>query len=226
MHQLVYASISLFSFFTCTPASVVFFACSISFSIKNYNIFNFILINPLALKMVLSRSLQKSSSFNTNEEIEEDPFGYILSSNLSAGIRNDKSPRSPSPFWIKASSSSISNGFSSFSSSYRLVKVKGWILRIESWYLRGGSKLLGNGKHHQTSENSAKSTLIADDGTTSCSTTTAAAQVRGRSSVRTSSADRAVHHKMRATPERQHLWRKPSDRLWPVLEESEDVTTI
>lgn len=164
--------------------------------------------------MVLSRSLQTSSSFNTDEEIEEDPFGYILSSSLSAGIRNDKSPRSPSPFWIKASSS---NG-SSFSSSDRLVKVKRWILRIESWYLRGG-KLLGNGKkEHETSDNSAKSIIIADGRTTSST-----AQVRGRSDFRTSSTNREVHQ-MRATPGRQHLWRKPSESLWPVVEESEDIT--
>lgn len=167
--------------------------------------------------MVLSRSLQKSSFFNMDEEIEEDPFGYILSPSLSAGILNDKSPRSPSLFWIKASSSNAS----SFSSSDRLAKVKRWILRIESWHLRGG-KLSGNGKQKeqpQTSNNSAKSVTIADDGTISST-----AQVRGRSDFRTSSANREVHT-IRATPGRQHLWRKPSESLWPVVEESEDDVT-
>lgn len=167
---------------------------------------------------MLSLSLQNSRSFNTDEEIEEDPFGYILAPSLSAGIRNDKSPRSPSPFWIKASS----NKCSSFSSSDRMVKVKRWILRIESWYLRGG-KLLGSGKQqqqqqHQTSNDPAKSKIIADDGTKSST-----AQVRGRSDVRASSANREVHG-LRATPGRRHLWRKPSESLWPVVEESEDVT--
>lgn len=167
--------------------------------------------------MGLSRSLQQSSFFSTDEEIEEDPFGYILSPSLSAGILNDKSPRSPSPFWIKASSSNAS----SFSSSDRLAKVKRWVLRIESCCLRGG-KLSGNGKQkeqHQTSNNSAKSVTIADDGTTSST-----AQVRGRSDCRTSSANREVHSII-ATSGRQHLWKKPSESLWPVVEESEDDVT-
>lgn len=169
------------------------------------------------------RSLQKSSSFNTDEEIEEDPFGYILSPSLSAGIRNDKSPRSPSPFWIKASSSGKSSSFFS-SSDRRLVKVKRLILRIESWYLSRGDEG-GGGKHHhhhqnQTS-NPAKSSIIADDG--SRSTPTTGQEVRGRRDARASSANRE-DHRMRPTLGRQHLWRKPSESLWPVLEEPEDVT--
>lgn len=162
------------------------------------------------------RSLQKSSSFNTDEDIEADPFGYILSPSLSAGIRNDKSPRSPSPFWIKASSTSKSSSFSS--SDRRLVKVKRWILRIESWYLRRG----GGRQHHQDqTSNPANSSIKADDdGARSTSTT---GYVRGRSDARTSSANRE-DLRMRFTPGRQHLWRKPSESLWPVLEESEDVT--
>lgn len=163
------------------------------------------------------RSLQKSSSFNTDEEIEADPFGYILSpSLLSAGIRNDKSPRSPSPFWIKASSTSKSSSFSS--SDRRLVKVKKWILRIESWYLRRG----GRRQHHRgQTPTPAKSSIKTDvDGARSTSTT---GMVRGRSDARTSSANRE-DHRMTSTPGRQHLWRKPSESLWPVLEESEDPT--
>lgn len=167
--------------------------------------------------MGLSRSLQQSTFFNTDEEIEEDPFGYILSPSLSAGILNDRSPRSPSPFWIKASSSNAS----SFSSSDRLAKLKRWVLRIESCCLRGG-KLSGNGKQkeqHQTSNNSAKSVTIADDVTISST-----AQVRGRSDFRTSSANKEVHSII-ATSGRQHLWKKPSESLWPVVEESEDDVT-
>lgn len=168
--------------------------------------------------MGLSRSIQNSSFFSTDEEIEEDPFGYILSPSLSAGILTNKSPRSPSPIWIKASSSKAS----SFSLSDRLAKVKRWVLRIESWYLRGG-KLSGTGKqkeHLQTSNHSAQSVTRADDGTVKTT-----AQVRGRSEVRTSSANRELH-RIIATPGRQHLWRKPSESLWPVVEESEedDVT--
>lgn len=163
-------------------------------------------------------SLQKSSSFShTDEEIEADPFGYSHSQSLSAGIRNDKSPRSPSPFWIKASSTSKSSSFSS--SHRRLVKVKRWILRIESWYLRRGGS--GRQHHQDQTSNPAKSSIKADeDGARSTSTT---GQVRGRSDARTSSANRE-DHRMRSTPGRQHLWRKPSESLWPVLEESEDVT--
>lgn len=170
------------------------------------------------------RSLQKSSSFNTEEEIEADPFGYILSpSILSAGIRNDKSARSPSPFWIKASSTSK---ISSFSSSDRpLVKVKRWILRIESWYIRRGG---GRQHHHQDqTSNPAKSSIRADDDDEeeARSTSTTTRQVRGRSDARTSCANREDLRMMRSTPgRRQHLWRKPSESLWAVLEESEDVT--
>lgn len=169
------------------------------------------------------RSLQKSSSFNTDEEIEADPFGYILSpSLLSAGIRNDKSARSPSPFWIKASSTSKSSSFSS--SDRRLVKVKRWILRIESWYLRrGGGRRQQHHQDHQT-PNPVKSSIVkaADDaGARSTSTTTG--KVRGRSDTRTSSANRE-DQRMTTTPARQHLWRKPSESLWPVLEEPEDLT--
>lgn len=168
------------------------------------------------------RSLQKPSSFNTDEEIEADPSGYILSpSLLSAGIRNDNSARSPSPFWIKASSNSKNCSFSS--SDRRLVKVKRWILRIESWYIRGGGGNGGGRQHHQDqTSDPAKSSIIRadDDGARSISNTR---QVRGRSDARTSSANRE-DLKMRSTPGRQHLWRKPSESLWPVLEESEDVT--
>lgn len=167
---------------------------------------------------VESRSPQNSSSFNTDEEIEEDPFGYILSPSLSAGIRNDKSPRSPSPFWIKASSTSKSS-FSSY--DRRLAKVRRWILRIESWYFRRGGRVPRSGKqdHQDQTSNPAKSSIIADDGTRSTWT----GQFRGRSNARTSSANRD-DHMMRPIPGRQHLWRKPSESLWPVLEESEDAT--
>lgn len=167
--------------------------------------------NRKLFTMVLSRSLQKPSSFNTDEEIEEDPFGYILSPSLSAGICKDKSSRSPSPFWIKASSSSSS----SFSSSDRLAKVKRWVLRIESYYLRG--KLPGQGgKQQQHSTPNPAKAIIADG------TTRSIAQVRDRNDVRNSSANREVH-RMGAIPGRQHLWRKPSESLWPVVEESENV---
>lgn len=170
------------------------------------------------------RSLQKSSSsFNTEEEIEADPFGYILSpSLLSAGIRNDKSARSPSPFWIKASSSTSKDSSFSFSSDCRLVKLKRWILRIESWYVRRGRQ-----HHHQdqTSNPAKSSSIRTKDGGGARSTSTTTGQVRGRSDARTSSSANGEDHlRMRSTPGRQHLWRKPSESLWAVLEESEDVT--
>lgn len=210
------------SFFTCTPLRRFFSVHALSILLSFFWVEKEKEEKKRAMR-VRSRSLQKSSSFNTDEDIEGDPFGYILSPSLSAGIRNDKSPRAPSPFWIKASSSSKSTYFSS--SDRRLVKVKRWILRIESWYLRGGGggRLPGSGKqHHQgQNSNSTKSSIKAgDDGTRATSMT---GQARGRSEARTSSANREVHG-MRPTAGRQHLWRKPSESLWPVLEESEDVT--
>lgn len=152
------------------------------------------------------------------KDINENPFAFFVSvpegaeavpdDSLAAGIEETPRARSLSPFLTRRQAREPD--LAALTVESHIAKLRKWILRMERRYF---NHKLPN--HLGVPENSPASPLLRSPGSP---------QLRGRGNTRGS--PRAVASRTRGT--RSHsakprVWREPSDDMWPVPEEQEEV---
>ena len=155
--------------------------------------------------------LRKSRTSYFQENIDQDPFAYFISpasdrnifnDDFTAGIDTHKRARSHSPTPHK---SPIIRATATFATS-PTAKLKKWIERME---LRCFHRSPRASERPELSPEPPKPPAAP-------SILESSPPPRGRRDVRTSSNSRSK-------PRRPRAWREPSEDIWPVEEEKEDV---
>ena len=158
--------------------------------------------------------LRKPRAFYIKEKIDDDPFCYFISpvedrtifteSYLTAGIASRQRPRSLSPVPARRISQTK---FSATKSP--TLRLKKWIERMEKYYFNRSSPSL----QPQAPIIEVREPKQADTGSPT---------VRGRPDVRSSSHSR-ISQTLGTPPRKPRVWRKPSEDIWTVVEEGEEV---
>ena len=152
--------------------------------------------------------LRVSRATFVKESIDSDPFAYFISpasdrdiyfNDLSAGIDTRKRSRSFSP------KSSIDDHM--LSSTSPTAKLKKWIERMELRCFRRSPRI---SERPMPSPEPLKSPETP---------TSVSPLVRGRSDVRSGSSLRVNRPQQR----RPRAWREPSEKIWSVAEEGDEV---
>ena len=160
--------------------------------------------------------LRKPRALYFDKALDQDPFSYFISpaderdvfvnSHLAADIDNKKRPRSLSPFRRKTSA--ILSAATAAASP--TAKLKQWIERMELRCFRRNPSSI---ERLVPSPNPPELPEIVH---------AVSPPLRGRSSLRTDSSSRVTPN-TRTRPRRPRVWREPSEGIWPVAEEGEEV---
>ena len=160
--------------------------------------------------------LRKPRAFYVDATIDQDPFAYFISpaedrdvffnDDLSAGIDEHKRSRSESPGHRSAY---VSLAVASAASS-PTAKLKKWIERME---LRC---------FHRSPSVIQRPMQSPDPPQPPAFRTTVSPPLRGRRNMRSSSSNRS-RHSTRSHSRRPRVWQEPSEEIYPVPEEGEDV---
>ena len=158
--------------------------------------------------------LRVSRAVYLKENIDSDPFAYFISpasdrdfvSDLSAGIDTSNRSRSLSPKTHKRHAV-ISTAFTTSSPT---AKLKRWIERMELRCFPWSPK------------RSERPTLSPDPPRSLERITPISRPVRGRNNIRSGSVNR-VSPNQRSLPRKPRAWREPSESIWSVAEEGEEI---
>ena len=158
--------------------------------------------------------LRKPRAFYTGERIDNDPFAYFISpaedrdifteSYLTAGITSKQRPRSLSPTTVRLKPH---NKLPTHKSP--TLRLKKWIERMEKYYF-----------HRSPSSPQAQGPIIVVREPKQPDPVSP--PVRGRRDSRSKSHDRNPQA-VRTPPRKPRVWRQPSEDIWTVVEEREDV---
>lgn len=155
-------------------------------------------------------SLRDRKSIKKCATIDEDPFAHFIShpegqatsyeTFLDAGISNKKRSRSLSPFRRKRHEGMSASSHKSSASS-KLLK---WVEKMEKNYI------------HRSSPPPGISSPIP-----SITVEQSSPPVRGRTTNPGSNSRNRSN--LRTPPRKPRAWREPSQDIWPVAEEAEDI---
>ena len=158
--------------------------------------------------------LRKPRAFYANENVDEDPFAYFISpaedrdiftgSYLTAGITSRQRSRSLSPVTIRRKSHTKLSA-----SKSPTLRLKKWIERMERCYF------------HRTPPGPQPQIPIIEVREPK-HPEIATSPIRGRRDSRSSTHDR-ISQTVRTSPRKPRVWREPSESIWTVVEEGEDV---
>ena len=158
--------------------------------------------------------LRKPRAFYANRVIDDDPFAYFISpaedrdlfteNYLTAGIASTQRPRSLSPMPVsRKSHPKLSTGKSP------TLRLKRWIERMEMYYFHR-SPPDPQALNPITELREPKQFKVVSP------------PVRGRRDFRSSSCDR-ISQTVRTPPRKPRVWRQPSEDIYTVFEEGEEV---
>lgn len=167
------------------------------------------------------RSIQKRHSWppprvtkssSASSSIDQDPFAYFVSPNLddesalqahlTAGITNRRRSRSLPSFHPKPKHSLPATG----RAKRRVARLKTWIDRMQMVYF------------HQSS---SEQVIPTPPPVPPEALEELTLMERGRNTE--SSATSRIRASTRTPPRKPRAWRQPSDNIWPVFEETEDI---
>ncbi len=158
--------------------------------------------------------LRRSRAIYVNERIDDDPFAYFISpaedrdifteSYLTAGIANRQRSRSLSPIPIRRKPHAKSSAAKS-----PTLRLKQWIERMERYYFH-------------RSPPSPQPQIPIIEVREPKQWETVSPPIRGRRDFRSSSHDR-ISQTVRTPPRKPRVWREPSEDIWTVFEEGEEV---
>lgn len=150
-----------------------------------------------------------------NESIDSDPFAYFISpasdrdifiNDLSAGINTGKRSRSLSPR-IHKEKTLLATVTSAHSPT---AKLKRWIERMELRCFRKSPRMSERPMPSPDPPRPPETAIPVSP------------PVRGRNDVRSGSVNR-VNPNQRSKPRRPRVWREPSETIWSVAEEGEEI---
>ncbi|MCJ1276519.1 hypothetical protein MMC21_004325 [Puttea exsequens] len=160
--------------------------------------------------------IRKPRSFYLSEKIDQDPFSYFISpaedrdvfvnSHLAADIDPQRRSRSLSP----NHRGTLSTLFEVVDAPSPTLKLKRWIEKMELRCFRHIHRMPHRPFPSPDPQRPVDTQYPASPA------------VRGRRDIRTTSRQR-VAHKGRYKPRRPRAWREPSQNIWPVAEEGEEV---
>ncbi len=161
--------------------------------------------------------LRTSQDSYLNENIDSDPFAYFISpatdqdiftkDDLSAGIDRRKRSKSLSPYPRNSRTILPTYTSSSLSSTAKLTR---WIERMELRCFRWSPRI---SERPMPSPDPPELPEIA---------VPRSPPARGRREVRSTSSLRVIHDQ-RNNPRRPRVWREPSEGIWSVAEEGEEI---
>lgn len=158
--------------------------------------------------------LRVTKSSKASPSIDQDPFAYFVSPVLdderatqihpTAGIATRRRSRSLPSFHPKPRYSQSATD----RAKRRVAKLKKWIERMQIAYL-----------HHNSPD---PVTIPAPPPPTSPKTLDELLPMKRGRDIKATATSR-VRVKTRTPPRKPHAWREPSENLWPVTEEAEEI---
>ncbi len=152
------------------------------------------------------------------QDIDENPFAFFVSvpetagavaeDSLAAGIEEKARARSLSPFLTRRRT--VEPDLAALTAESHIAKLKKWILKMEQRYFNHKVP-----NHIGVPENSPASPLQRSPGSP---------QLRGRGNIRGSPRTLASRVQgTRSHSAKPRAWREPSEDMWPVPEEQDEV---
>lgn len=157
-------------------------------------------------------SLRVTKSPRSSKPIDQDPFAYFVSPvldeesviqfRLSAGITNPRRSRSLPSFRLKSGRGQTATD----RARRRVAKLKKWIERMQLAYFHHRTLVPATSPTPPVPQMMAEEPIAIDRGRDT--------QVIATSRIRAQT---------RTPPRKPRVWRQPSDNIWPVAEEMEEV---
>ena len=158
--------------------------------------------------------LRKPRALFAGENLDDDPFAYFISpaqdrdifteNYLTAGIASRQRSRSLSPGTSRRKSHTKLS-----TSKSPTLRLKKWIERMEKYYF-----------HHSAPGPQPQTPII--EIREPKQTEKPSSPIRGRRDVRSSTYNR-VSQTVRTPPRKPRVWREPSESIWTVVEEGEEI---